>query len=64
MKKILLNVLVMISLSISLFAQPNFEWIKTVGGSGQDRGSSVSTDNLGNVYTVVFLQIRLILIRV
>lgn len=29
----------------------NFEWVKDMGGSGYDLGISITTDELGNVYT-------------
>lgn len=37
-------------------AQPTFEWAKTMGGTNQDRPSSLFVDNLGNIYSTGYFQ--------
>lgn len=36
----------------SVFGQPTLEWVKTMGGTGNDKGNDIVVDNLGNTYTV------------
>ena len=53
-KKILIT-LIIVSIKLICFSQ-GLEWVKTIGGTGQDLGFSITTDNLGNVYTTGFFQ--------
>ena len=34
----------------------NFEWAKSMGGAGYDRGNSITVDGLGNIYTTGFFE--------
>ena len=53
MKKIIFGIL-LLSIGISTNAQPepNFEWAKSMGGTGYENGISITTDANRNVYTV------------
>jgi hypothetical protein len=47
----------LIFLSLLTFAQnPIFDWAVNTGATGNDRGQSISTDSLGNVYTAGYFK--------
>ena len=45
----------LLSMGVTLFANsqaPSFQWAKSMGGTNNEEGHSISTDASGNVYTV------------
>ncbi|MFC2111335.1 SBBP repeat-containing protein [Bacteroidota bacterium] len=50
-KAIFISILVLALPQISFAQNPSFEWAKQMGGTGNDAGESITTDNNGNIYT-------------
>lgn len=55
MKKVLLSAILFTSLFINAQA-PAFAWAKSMGSTGSNYGTSVTTDAFGNVYTTGYFQ--------
>jgi len=51
MKKFYVAVLLLILTQLTIAQNPNFEWVKQMGGNFGDKGYSITTDASGNVYT-------------
>ena len=51
MKKFYVAVLFLILSQLTIAQNPNFEWAKQMGGTNYDKGYSITTDAVGNVYT-------------
>lgn len=50
-KSLYLTFLLIFQIGISLAQTPGFEWVHTHGGSQEDYGNAITTDNLNNVYS-------------
>ena len=49
----LLTILFFITINV-VGQTPNFEWIKTVGGTGRDYGADICSDDSNNIYITGF----------
>ncbi len=57
MKKRIFSLLVLLLISVCVFAQsPDWQWVTTTGGIDSDASFGIATDNLGNTYTTGFFR--------
>jgi hypothetical protein len=54
MKKLITTLIIL--LCITFINAQTYEWAKSMGGTNVDRGSSITTDASGNIYTTGYFQ--------
>lgn len=51
LKLILLSILIFLNKNI-IAQSVSLEWVKSMGGTSKDCGKDITTDNLGNIYSI------------